>query len=1012
MRIVALLILVLCCNGVGAQQSIQYSFKHFTVENGLASNTIGAIAQDHEGFIWMATINGLQRYDGNSFITFRAQRDRPGSIPSNHINRIYQDRKKHLWLVGDNNRIGIFNTKKFTFTDAAIPDEKRKFYIPQELIELPTGELMLLKADGSLLQYDEKNNRFGSQRVFPFPVNWKPTGIAWDASIRRYWISCDSGLLQYDPARKLMNYRGHNPDAVPLITAFGNVFPTHKIFVDPKYNVIFTTWPPGTGALELCRFVKKTGKAERHSLVKQVGYHELFGFVPQRNGRLWIYGLPFFMEWKDERDPPFETIVTRGVTDPAIKFDYPFQAFEDKEGNIWIATDNGVFLFNPETQIFNTYNLVRTDGKPPRELPVQAVAELKDGRIFVGCWGAGLFCYDQQFNPLPLPSSIGERGHTYSIWDMVEHPKTGQLWICMQGGRLAVYDPKTSKTAEVYPEIFKGSTIRQVDEDTSGNLWFGTHNGRVIKWDFKKSGNDPSKGYEFITQLGMVHKLHYDYSGAIWVGSLGEGLVKIDARTHRIVKRFTSEGPPGERLFMDSPGDMTYFDDTTLLVSAGCINIVNTKTNKISFISTENGLPSNTTESIERDAKGILWVGMTNGICRLNLQKRLVGYYDRRDGIAYDKFTMSGVRELADGRIIFFTDHNFLVFDPEAFGQQNLPPKPYITSFSLGGQPLSIDSLFRAKRVVLQYNNTSIGIDFSALSYLQQRKLHYYYMLEGLDDKWIHTDRPEEVVYNYLPPGNYTFKVRSENGDGLANAEIASIPIVVRPPFWNSWWFYGLVTLLIILVLYLIDRERINKRQSLQQMRSQIAGNLATDISYTLNNINVMSEIAKIKADKNIEQSKEYIDQISTKSRLMIEAMDDMLWSIHPDNDSMRKTLFRLKELTDGFRAAYGIDIDLIVDHKVQSLELDMKLRHELFFFYKETLQFLQQHVCCRQVFVNINQVRSRLMIEILTECVAETGEYRERFMKLVRRRVEAMSATIDVVADNKSFSVVLYVQL
>ena len=127
---------------------------------------------------------------------------------------------------------------------------------------------------------------------------------------------------------------------------------------------------------------------------------------------------------------------------------------------------------------------------------------------------------------------------------------------------------------------------------------------------------------------------------------------------------------------MDSPGDMTYYDDSTLIVTAGCINIVNTKTNKISFITAGDGLPSNTTESVERDEKGIVWIGMTNGICRLNLQQKLTTYYDRRDGIAYDKFNMAGVKELSDNRIIFYTDHNFLVFDPTKFVAQNLPPYP------------------------------------------------------------------------------------------------------------------------------------------------------------------------------------------------------------------------------------------------------------------------------------------------------------------------------------------------
>ena len=277
---------------------------------------------------------------------------------------------------------------------------------------------------------------------------------------------------------------------------------------------------------------------------------------------------------------------------------------------------------------------------------------------------------------------------------MAVNSKTGELWITLQAGGLVVYNPKTNKLFESYPEIFDKSTIRQVDEDTSGNMWFGTQNGNVIKWDRVKAGGDPGKGYELVCQTSMVLKVHFDYQGFIWVGTIGDGLLKIDAKSKRIVKRFTKESVEGERLFTNSPSDMTYYNDTTLIVTAGAINIVNTRTNKVSFIADVDGLPSNTAESIEKDDNGILWVGMTNGICRVNLTKKLISYYDRRDGIAYDKFAKTGVQELKDGRLVFFTDHNFLVFNPSIFTQRNKPYKPYLTSFRLGGKALSMDSLF------------------------------------------------------------------------------------------------------------------------------------------------------------------------------------------------------------------------------------------------------------------------------------------------------------------------------
>ena len=995
-----------------AQHAKQYSFKHFSVSNGLASNTVSATVQDADGYIWMATVNGLQRYDGNSFVTFRADESNPASIPSTHIMSLFLDRDKNLWIIGDNDKAGIFDTKRFSFKEVPVIGKKH-FYTPASFLQFPSGEL-LLRSYGLLYVYDKsKNQLVPANNLFPLPNKWVFDNIDWDAARKKYWISCDSGLVQYDPVTKHSNYRGHNVDKDPIIEALKEYRIPYAVLTDVKGDVIFYRWPPNEGQATIYRYNNTSKKIDSFHLWPPLGYHEIAGFLKQKNGRLWIYGMPFFVEWTDEPQP-FIPLSGENLDEPRIKYDYVFHAFEDRENNMWLSTDNGIYFFNPDKQIFNTYSLFRPGDKTAYERPVTSVLQMDDGKIFIGTWGSsGIYCYDNSFNPIPLPSGLGEKAKHYTVWDMAVSNKTGNLWITLQSGGIVVYDPKANKAKELYPEIFGKETIRQIDDDTSGNMWFGTQRGKIIKWDYKKAGNDPSKGYEIILQTApRVQKVHYDYQGYVWVGTEEKGLLKIDAKTGKLLKTFTKEGKEGERLFDNTPTDMGYYDDSTLIVTAGCLNIINTKTNKISFLSEKDGLPSNTALSVERDKKGILWVGMTNGICRVNFQKKIVSYFDRRDGIAYDKFVAAGAKELLNGRLVFFSDHNFLVFDPATFGQRQMPPKPYITSVALSGKTLSIDSLQKAGKITLSYDNTSISIDFSALSYLQQRKLHYFYMLEGLDKDWIHTDRPIDAAYNFLPPGEYTFKVKSENTDGLTSEEVASIPIIVHPPFWNTAWFYGLVVLLITGILYIIDKERISKKDSLRKMRSQIAGNLHTEISNTLNNINVLSEMAKIKADKNIDQSKEFIGQISNKSRHMMEAMDDMLWSIDPQNDSMRKTVLRIKELTDGMRSEYDVDIDLIVDHKIQALELDMKLRHDLFFFYKESMTFLLDNVCCRQIFVNINQAKSKMLIELLSECDQSTTEFKNRFRKFIQKRAETLPATMDITTDHKSFSVVLYVTL
>jgi glucose-6-phosphate-specific signal transduction histidine kinase len=241
---------------------------------------------------------------------------------------------------------------------------------------------------------------------------------------------------------------------------------------------------------------------------------------------------------------------------------------------------------------------------------------------------------------------------------------------------------------------------------------------------------------------------------------------------------------------------------------------------------------------------------------------------------------------------------------------------------------------------------------------------------------------------------------------------VASIAIIVRPPFWKTWWFLSLVGLLFILILFLIDKERVKRRQSLAMIRRQIRANLKDEVSITLNNINVLSEIAKIKADRNLVQAKEFIDQISEKSRYMDEVLEDTLWSIDPANDSMKKFILRIRELTEAIKTVHEVEVDLIVDNKVQAMELDMKLRYELLFFYKEAMSFIIQNSNCEQLFVNINKTKSKFYIEILTECGTDNPNLEAEFENAVAKRVNALPATLDVLSDVKSFSTVLYVNV
>jgi streptogramin lyase len=729
----------------------------------------------------------------------------------------------------------------------------------------------------------------------------------------------------------------------------------------------------------------------------------------QKNGRLWFFGRPFIIEYTGGKKP-FEKIINEYRDEQSIKFDQVYELYEDRQQNIWICTDNGVFLFNPGAQSFFSYSLIRPDGSGIKEGPAQTALHLRDGSIMVGAWGTGLYAYDAQFNPRPLPKSLNECRAAWSIWDM-KQTKDGLVWMGVQGGSLIIYDPVKGNAQKFADSVFKSKTIRQLDEDEFGNMWFGTQSGQVIKWNKKAAQGNVRKGYEVVKKndSAFINKIYADKNGFVWAGSASRGLFKYSTTTGRLEDHITTTCPPGHRLWSNVVNDVFRYNDSIILIACGSLDVLNTKTNEITHITTEEGLPSNTVYSLQKDKNGTLWMGLAHGLCRMNLEKKIFFIYDRRDGISYDNFNPAGVVKMQDGRLIYPTDHNIVVFDPTGISDVPKPPATIITDFKLANKSVLVDSLTALKKIELAYDNASITVEFSALNYIGQNKIHYHYKLEGIDKDWNETNNLNQAIYNYLPPGDYTFRVRAESSNGMAGKETVLL-ITVVPPFYATWWFYASVILAGILVVYWIDKERINRLLSMQQVRTEIAGNLHEEINTTLNNINLLSEMAKIKADKDLTRSKEYIDQISDKSRKMIDAMDDMLWSLDPSNDSMERTILRMKEFAEGLQNDRGIQVKMEVDKNVYSVKAGMKVRHELFLIFKEALNLIASSDTASQCIVNIDKESSKLSLKIYDKASMPDTNSIEIMHAIadMKKRAVIMNATLDVQTDHTCTSVIL----
>lgn len=1006
-----LLLLFLLCffQPVFSQQEKQYAFTHYSTANGLVSNTVYSIVQDKQGYIWMATIDGLQRFDGKRFITFRHSSTNPHSIPADFVPQLNIDKDGNLWLY-TGNKIGFFDPHTFLFT--AVPVEDEDPSNPYNITfygNAYNGYMILHAADVGFFLYDPLLKKFKRTISFKTPENKRLYGIA-NINETEFWISIDGGIIVYNVKTGNLNYRGHNPDKNIYINAVKSDTAGAGFFARVNDTLWYNSWPLVAWAPFIHKLSLKTGEKETYSINREFnfGYTEIGGHLFQQNGRKWFYGRSYIVEYTGNKKTPFRLIQNAYTGDQSITFDRVFKMIEDRQHNIWIATDNGAYVFNPDMQVFDIHKVQRTTDAQPHEAPVSEAVELKNGNILISTWGNGLFCYDNNFNPIPMLPGLQELTRDYMMWCLHEHSKTGLIWMGFQGGSLGIYDAAKKRLELLHEKAFAGSTIRKVTEDKFGNLWFGLQSGSVVKWNIDTANGDFRKGYEVIERRKgyYVQKMYTGKDGAVWVGYINGGLDKYDAATNKLLFHYSKNNLNNEGLWSNNVNDLYAYNDSLLLIADDALDILNLNTNKITHISTETGLPSNTVVSIEADDKGILWLGMANQLCRFNLSRKIFSTFDRKDGITYDLFVADGDYKLKDGRLVYLTDKNFVVFNPLSVASEKLPDKVMITNFKAGNQFLSIDSLNSLPAVTLPYNNTSFSIEFSAMNFTPQNKLNYYYMLEDIDKAYHPASSLNEAVYSYLPAGNYTFKVKAENTEGKETA-VTELHIRVVPPFWLRWWFFGLIILLVFAVFYWIDKERIKKIQALHKVRTQIARNLHNDVNTTLNHISLLSEMARIKADKDLDMSKDFIEQINTKSRSMIDGMNDMMWTLNPQNDSMDKTILRMKEYAEALQNTYPVQIQMEVDETVRLLKTDMKLRHEIFLIFKTTLRCIAETGSTVPTLINIDYHNRKILLKIYNGATSFENTNAEQAIQQIHERAGVLNAELDIQTD-KGISLIL----
>ncbi|RPD48913.1 hypothetical protein DRJ53_09645 [Paracnuella aquatica] len=972
MRGLTLLLLVLLAATAQSQRGLAFIRLSTDDRIGLASNVVTALYQDEKGFIWTGTANGLQRFDGGKFIQFNTAKEGSDPLPDAPTEQIVPAGPSSLILFTPHLReFGLFHTRQLTYKRIALKN-KRPIGARDEfrLYRIAGGKVLLSIMGHELLQYDSASNAFVPYTEVAVPAGWRiGLGAVFEDKLKnQLWLGCDSGLVVYDRASKQTWTKHNNPRKLPIFANTKIQNNITELYIDAKRRLWIFSWPSwGTGGqYKFC--LDSTGRFLDRDTVglnyPGPGYSEYRHFYETKDGTLWVYGLNTFISYDDASGSFYHNKAEEGFTSLSVDYKLINQIIQDRDGSLWIATDKGLYFAAYGSTEQSTNNLIFSSSK--EQVSITDILQMPNGDYWFACWGAGVKIIRPDFSvtksevfvqkppPALPPDAWNVARH---LWTLCRQSSTGKVWMGSNGGYLSIYDPATKQTEYTRPPILNNHTIRFIGEDTKGRMWLGTYGGRVVKWE--------NGAFTLVHDLGtVVYKIFPDKDGWIWVATHEKGLYALDGETGRILQHYTANGKANSLMF-NSGTDIEQLDDSTMVFGAGGINLINKRRKTVRRLTTEEGLPSNTVMRLRMDNNGHLWVVTANGLCRYNPINNRITPYGRRDGIVLAEQTNATDYRAADGSLLFAGENSLVMFDPNTYLNFQPPPDVSITDFRLFNQYLPADSLLNLPQVKLQSDQNSFSIYFSSISFVQRDKMTYYYKMEGIDKEWIQSDVSKLVSYSLLPPGRYTFKVYCETIEGIRTKGVTQIKFTILPPFWRTKWFISSMLFLIALAIYGIHNMRVNRLLAVEKLRNRVARDLHDDMGSTLSTINILSSMAKTKMSTDAVKTTEYLSKISDNSQRMMEAMDDIVWSIKPSNDSMQRITARMREFATNVLEAKDIELQFSVSEEVHDVKLNMEARRDLFLVFKEAVNNAAKYSKADQVSVCVELHKRALVLTV-----------------------------------------------
>lgn len=948
----------------------QMLFQQITTADGLSDNAITKLYQARDGFLWVGTEGGLNRYDGHHVRVWHAQ----DGLGGEQVTDIVQDRHGQVWVATAEGALARLAADGGTISFARIGSDAVQERIGLRLnclFDLDDTTLMIGAQAVPIIFYDKRTGRC---------TYWAGQGpIAPAVAVAQPVVTGDwchyiadlgdghllSGFLRAFEQRLLDRATGRvvgqafhliGPGDQTVVAAFRMHDRLYGVGWQPRLHVhdlhsgADIVWPlPDEGV----------------ALVQEDSLHLLVATAA--SGLLRV----------DLRDGSYQAFRHRPGEPRSLGDDRVRALLRDREARTWVGTANGLYLHAPRQ--WWTQRVPLGDGAENELLAtiVYGIGELPDGTLAI-CTNDGLFMGKAE-GPM---RRIVVHADGRALRPTALLAGSGGYWLGAEEG-LYRWQPGSALATEVPWSIAStgphvaGSTsyarmpglfqVRDLYADTVRGRPFlvvGVRGYGVALLDRERHQaelllNDPAR----MTSLGnnLVARLVRDGAGDYWVGT-SHGLYQWK------VDRSAPDGRFRSFLKEDGQHPLPSNDVLDLLPDArGVLWIAMRNGGLASWDGVRMrtfplpGSLGNTVKGLAMDQTGRVWCAMRGGFAVMDTTSAAWQVLPVA-GMRGTPVMPAGTRSLRDGRIVFVADNMLQSIVPAAVPETTTPPRPYLTQLEVHGGAMHGTS---GERLTLRANAGPLRVAVSALDLAPEAPYRYLFQLEGIDPEPRMADAAGNLVYASLPPGEYRLVARTLASDGRLSPPVVLARIAKAAPLWQRWWFYLVMVVAAAALAYVVSRYRYRERLRLQQVRIRIASDLHDEVGSSLSAIHIGSQLAASLSNQEEGQVKEILARLGQTSTASLRSIRDIVWAIDPGHDEGEALVDRMRRITRELLGDKGVDVSFVVTGGVEQLKLPMGARKELLLLFKEALHNCSNYAEADTVQVSLHRQGRRLRLSI-----------------------------------------------